>query len=726
MKLRGVFLAILAALVLAAPASALRWLDGGPPPSSPPPVLTVPSDFSVEATGPDGAVVTYAASATDDPDGSLTPSCTPGSGATLSLGSHQIDCSATDSDGQTTNAGFAVAVVDTTPPTVSVPSGAIGSTTDPSGTAAVTWPDPTASDLVDGSVAVNCDHTSGDPFPIGNTQVTCTATDTHNNTGSASFTVTVTYNDQTPPTIDPHANITAEATSSAGATVSFSITAHDESGTPPTIACPSSGSTFSIGTTPVTCTASDAANNTATTSFNVIVQDTTKPTLSLPSNMTVEADLSAGKTVTYSATASDLVSSVTPSCSPASGSTFPIGTTTVNCTATDGAGNTQPGSFTVTVTDASGPQFSSVPGPVTAEANGPGGAVVNYTTPTAVDTVDGPQLVSCSPASQTLFSLGTTTVHCSAADNHGNNSSASFQVAVVDTTPPTLAVPAPRSVYATTPTGIPETAPGFLAFRNAASAADIVDPHPSIGDNLGSFAEVGTHDVGFVARDASGNVTAKSSQLIVLPMPPVGTPPLPLPPPAKLPQDVPKLQILPGDGFVRLVWGAVSGAADYLVYRSTNGARRLADAHGDLIYKGSATTYTDRGLTNGVEYRYVVVAEDAAGNQSAGVAAAAVPRLNLLRTPKDGARLKGPPKLTWARNAEASYYNVQLFRGQLKILSTWPVAASLKLKRTWKYEGKRYTLTKGAYRWYVWPGFGARADVDYGELLGSNSFQITR
>jgi hypothetical protein len=368
-----------------------------------------------------------------------------------------------------------------------------------------------------------------------------------------------------------------------------------------------------------------------------------------------------------------------------------------------------------------------VPGTVTAEANGPGGAVVNYTTPTAVDIVDGPQPVSCSPVSHTLFPLGSTTVHCSAADNHGNNSAASFTVSVVDTTPPTLAVPGRTTVFATTPTGIPETAPAFVAFRNSARTDDIVDPNPYITDNLGSFADVGTHDVNFIAHDASGNTLGKSTQLVVLPMPAAGTPPLPAPPPAKLPPDVPKLQLFPGDGFVRLVWGAVANAADYLVYRSESGARRLsADGHGQLVYKGTATTYTDRGLKNGVEYRYVVVSEDAAGNQSAGVGSAAVPRLNLLRSPKDGARLKSPPKLVWTRNGEASYYNVQLFRGEKKILSTWPVRASMSLKRTWKYQGHRYTLSKGVYRWYVWPGFGSRANVDYGELLGSNSFQMTR
>ncbi len=114
------------------------------------------------------------------------------------------------------------------------------------------------------------------------------------------------------------------------------------------------------------------------------------------------------------------------------------------------------------------------------------------------------------------------------------------------------------------------------------------------------------------------------------------------------------------------------------------------------------------------------------GQQSAGVAAVALPKPSLLRSPKDGARLKKPPKLLWAKNSEAAYYNVQLFRGKVKILSTWLVPASLALKRTWKYQGRRYTLTRGVYRWYVWPGFGARSAVDYGDLLGSRSFEITR
>ena len=104
----------------------------------------------------------------------------------------------------------------------------------------------------------------------------------------------------------------------------------------------------------------------------------------------------------------------------------------------------------------------------------------------------------------------------------------------------------------------------------------------------------------------------------------------------------------------------------------------------------------------------------------------ALPNATLLRSPKDGARLKKPPKLVWVRNSEAAYYNVQLFRGSVKLLSTWPVKPVLTLERAWKYQGRTYSLTPGVYRWYVWPGFGARAAVDYGEMLGFSSFQIIR
>jgi hypothetical protein len=151
-----------------------------------------------------------------------------------------------------------------------------------------------------------------------------------------------------------------------------------------------------------------------------------------------------------------------------------------------------------------------------------------------------------------------------------------------------------------------------------------------------------------------------------------------------------------------------------------------AGADPQIVYTGSGTSFSDTGVANGLEYRYLVISVNQRGDESAGVAVVALPRHSSLRSPKDGAKLRKIPKLVWERNAEASYYNVQLFRGNVKILSTWPVRATFTLKQTWKFQGKKYKLGAGVYRWYVWPGFGKRSAVDYGDLLGFSTFQIVR
>jgi Tol biopolymer transport system component len=82
--------------------------------------------------------------------------------------------------------------------------------------------------------------------------------------------------------------------------------------------------------------------------------DSVAPVLTVPANVTVSATSPAGAIVTFTATATDDgPASPTVTCTPPSGSTFAAGSTTVNCTATDAAGNSTPGSFTVTVLSAS-------------------------------------------------------------------------------------------------------------------------------------------------------------------------------------------------------------------------------------------------------------------------------------------------------------------------------------------------------------------------------------
>jgi hypothetical protein len=89
--------------------------------------------------------------------------------------------------------------------------------------------------------------------------------------------------------------------------------------------------------------------------------DVTPPVLSLPNDMTVECAGPQGKVVTFVAQAIDDIDGQVPvTCTPASGSSFPLGATQVTCIASDVAGNTATGTFTVTINDTMGPAIQGL------------------------------------------------------------------------------------------------------------------------------------------------------------------------------------------------------------------------------------------------------------------------------------------------------------------------------------------------------------------------------
>lgn len=155
--------------------------------------------------------------------------------------------------------------------------------------------------------------------------------------------------------------ITVNATSPQGATVTYTLpTATDEKGDNPgpVVSCtPAPGSLFPIGTTTITCTATDSddINSPVSQKFPVTVNDTDLALTGVPANITTNATSSQGAVVTYIPPTVVDEDSPLPAvtCSPASGSTFPIGATTVTCTATDSSGNSVSASFQVTVTSVS-------------------------------------------------------------------------------------------------------------------------------------------------------------------------------------------------------------------------------------------------------------------------------------------------------------------------------------------------------------------------------------
>jgi hypothetical protein len=104
--------------------------------------------------------------------------------------------------------------------------------------------------------------------------------------------------DTIPPVLNVPTEVIAQATSAAGAVVIYNVTATDNVGVTSGPDCsPSSGSQFPKGGSIVTCTASDAAGNTATAQFVVSVKDVILKGFSQPINADDSSIFKIGSTV---------------------------------------------------------------------------------------------------------------------------------------------------------------------------------------------------------------------------------------------------------------------------------------------------------------------------------------------------------------------------------------------------------------------------------------------
>jgi len=338
-----------------------------------PPTANAGADQTVDADANGSATVTLDGSQSSDPDGDALAFSWSGpfgvvTGAqpqvTLPIGMNLVMLTVDDGKGGSSSARVTITVNgstrrDTTPPVLTLPADLIVEATGPAG-AAVTFA-VGANDAIDGARPVTCTRASGSMFGVGPTTVTCSAADLSGNVATGTFAVTV--RDTAPPALTLPATLTLEATGPSGAPVAFTVSANDVVSGPRSVACePASGSTFPLGTTVVSCRASDDAGNVAAGMFAITVRDTTAPALMLPANIVAEATSAAGAAVPFTGSANDLADgAVTVSCTPGAGSTIPLGTTTVNCAASDRAGNTSTGHFTVLVRDTTPPVVACTP-----------------------------------------------------------------------------------------------------------------------------------------------------------------------------------------------------------------------------------------------------------------------------------------------------------------------------------------------------------------------------
>jgi hypothetical protein len=308
-------------------------------------------------------------------------------------------------------------------------------------------------------------------------------------------------------------NVTQGCATPGGATITFPAATATGDCVPGAPSClPASGSTFAVGTTVVTCSVTDARGITANCTFNVtVLPDTNAPAINCPAPMVVNADSGqCGKSnVIFTVTATDDCDATpTVVSTPASGSSFPVGTTTVTSVVTDDAGNTNSCSFTVTVIDDQPPLIVCSTNIVVTNSLGLCSAVVTFTT-NASDNCTVTNLVS-TPPSGSAFPVGTTTVTNIATDASGNSSACTFTVTVIDNQAPTL----------TCPTNITVAANSGLC-----SATNVNLGTPASSDNCGvtsltnngpAIYLAGTTPVVWSASDASGNTTTCTQLVTVI------------------------------------------------------------------------------------------------------------------------------------------------------------------------------------------------------------------
>ena len=274
------------------------------------------------------------------------------------------------------------------------------------------------------------------------------------------------------------------------------------------------------GVHPVTCTGTDLAGNTGASdcTFTLTVIDTQAPSIVCPSKITRTLS-TAGSALTIAVpltTATDAVDpNPTVSCPnlPVNNS-FPVGTTTVSCVATDASNNQNFCSYDVEVKDGAPPVFAGCAFADNVQSASPGKAQRDtlspkWVTPTATDNVDGLRVVTCNASPDDSYPVGTTTVTCIAGDNSGNADQCTFDVVIEDREPPVVVCPDNGEEIAASPSF------GYLFDVSSSDNVGVtnssvlwVNNNQILQTTFASLDQFGRSLFIYTAQDAAGNVGA--------------------------------------------------------------------------------------------------------------------------------------------------------------------------------------------------------------------------
>ncbi|MEZ4909843.1 MAG: HYR domain-containing protein [Saprospiraceae bacterium] len=449
---------------------------------------------------------------------------------------------ATDGCGNASTNTATFTITDNTAPTIAAPANLMITCGQDNGAAIVDWLDNYTVTEACQTYTVTNNYTGVIPNLCGGSQtITWTVTDDCGATGTSSAMI-IASNDATPPVFsncpsDIVVNVDVDLCTS---NVVYSTPVATDCNGPVTVvrtAGIASGSTFPLGVTTITFTATDRCNNTSTCSFDITVVDSDVPTINCPDN---DVAVCANGSCVWRSTAAlnpigvencpgSNISYVITGETTGMGSgnvppntSFALGTSVVTYTIMADNGQTSSCSFNVVVSDCTVPVITCPSNLLLECADANNGTLINnwLTSATALDNC------TAVPVETTL--LINTVVQCgnterrlykfTATDDAGNKDECFAEVIINDTTIPSIQVNSAPLTVDCNGNGNSEQLLDWLNNNGGASAIDLCGGLTWSND-FGSISDLcastGSSTVIFTVTDDCGNTNTTQATFTI-------------------------------------------------------------------------------------------------------------------------------------------------------------------------------------------------------------------
>ena len=339
-------------------------------------------------------------------------------------------------------------------------------------------------------------------YPLGETVVKWTATDSNGNVGTASQTVRIV--DVTAPVITTPAAMTVNASDCFANNLNIGTPVTSDNCSIATITN-NAPVRFPLGNTTVTWTVTDASGNATTATQVITVVDTTLPVLVAPQAISVQANNScyAFNVKLGTPTSSDNCALV--SITNDAPNVFSLGITTVTWTATDSSGNIKTATQLVSVIDVTLPVIVAPTAITVAAAANCALANLDLGTPIVTDNCSVAAVTNNAPL---IFPVGNTIVTWTVTDGSGNRKTATQLIKVVDLIAPTITAPADVVMHTNTNCTAANVILGLPVVADNCTVATVTNNAPAV-------YSVGVTTVTWTIKDASGN-TATATQKVTI------------------------------------------------------------------------------------------------------------------------------------------------------------------------------------------------------------------